>query len=188
MARIVVKARRLRRALKKAENAAVNMKDVWEDIGEELLQSVQANFDAEGRPTRWPALNAQYKAQRKPGKILTLGSHLRNSITPKASTTKVVVGTNLEYAAIHQFGGKTKAHVIKPKRKKALWWPGGTCGSFTSAGRSGGAYFTEHPLPYVNHPGSKIPARPYLMVQAEDWPAIEAIIQEHIVGELAGAG
>lgn len=60
-----------------------------------------------------------------------------------ASTT----GTNLVYAAIHEFGGVTKPHTIIPKRKKAL--------RFESGGKT---IFAKK----VNHPGSRITAQPYL--------------------------
>ena len=49
------------------------------------------------------------------------------------------------YAAIHHFGGRTKPHVIRAKNAKALALPGG-------------------PRRSVNHPGSNIPARPFLTI------------------------
>ena len=58
------------------------------------------------------------------------------------SNTQAVIGSDRKYAAIHQLGGKTAAHKIRPKRKKALAFGGGVYKS-------------------VNHPGSKIPARPF---------------------------
>lgn len=51
------------------------------------------------------------------------------------------------YAAIHEFGGKTKAHDIEPRNKKAL--------KFQMGGKD---VFAK----IVRHPGSNIPARPYL--------------------------
>lgn len=51
------------------------------------------------------------------------------------------IGSDLPYAILVE--GGTEAHIIKPKRKKALWWEG-----------------LEHPVPRVNHPGAR--AKPYL--------------------------
>lgn len=56
-----------------------------------------------------------------------------------------VVGTRVEYARIHELGGKTKPHVIEPRRAKVLAFKIG--GEMRFAKR-------------VNHPGSRIPARP----------------------------
>jgi phage gpG-like protein len=85
---------------------------------------------------------------------------LRRSINLKVETPaegEVVgsVGTNLVYARIHELGGQTKPHVITPRAGKVL--------CFTRAGRA--ASKSEGNLAFariVNHPGSKIPARPFL--------------------------
>ena len=61
-----------------------------------------------------------------------------------------LVGTNVPYAAIHQFGGKTGPRIIRAKKGKALKIPG------IGFRRS------------VNHPGSVIPARPFLGVGPTD--------------------
>lgn len=53
----------------------------------------------------------------------------------------------IPYAAIHEFGGKTRPHRIEPRNAKAL--------AFQMGGKD---VFAR----YVNHPGSNIPARPYL--------------------------
>ena len=74
----------------------------------------------------------------------------------------VTVGSDRKYAAIHQLGGKTKAHVIRPKNGKALKIPG--------------IGFRKS----VNHPGSQIPARPYFPFYADGRPtpiAHTAILQ-----------
>lgn len=57
-------------------------------------------------------------------------------------------GTKVPYAAIHEFGGVTRPHVIVPRRKKFLVF----------RGRDDKLVFARK----VNHPGSRIPARPYL--------------------------
>lgn len=45
---------------------------------------------------------------------------LRRSIISKPTKTKVEVGTDLEYARIHDLGGTISAHTITPRNAKAL--------------------------------------------------------------------
>lgn len=154
----------LRRALRTAERHLVNLRPAWAQVGEHMLRSVDKNFDAEGRPTKWEPLNSQYAAQRKPGKIMTLSARLRRSITYQAAGTGVVVGTNVIYARILQEGGRTRPHTITARRAKALKIPG--------------IGFRKS----VRHPGSNVPARPYLMTQDEDLQVVGETLVDHIVG------
>jgi phage gpG-like protein len=57
------------------------------------------------------------------------------------------VGTNVAYAAIHEYGGQTRAHVIEAKKAKAL------------AFQMGGETIIRK---LVHHPGSKMPERSFL--------------------------
>ncbi|MBL1107354.1 HK97 gp10 family phage protein [Streptomyces sp. 5-8] len=70
---------------------------------------------------------------------------LRSSIVSRAEgggrSLGYVIGTNVNYAAAVEYG--TAPHVIKPKYKQALYWPG-----------------AAHPVAKVNHPGTA--ARPFL--------------------------
>ena len=60
-----------------------------------------------------------------------------------------VVGTNVEYARIHEFGGTIPAHEIRPRHAKALFFGG----RFASS---------------VKHPGATVPARPYMRPALQD--------------------
>lgn len=75
---------------------------------------------------------------------------LRSSIVSRAERSGrqvgYVIGTNVSYAAAVEDG--TSPHVIKPSKKKALYWPG-----------------AAHPVGKVNHPGTR--AQPFLR------PAVE---------------
>ena len=69
--------------------------------------------------------------------------HLRRSISVDMGNLEATIHTsNVKYAVMVEKG--TKAHIIKPKNKKALYWKG-----------------ASHPVKQVNHPGSK--AKPYLI-------------------------
>lgn len=73
--------------------------------------------------------------------------NLKNSIRmERVGPAAVVVGTHLPYGRIHEFGGTTRPHEIRPRRKKALRFQVG-----------GGFVFAK----VVRHPGSRIPARPH---------------------------
>lgn len=150
-----------------------DLRPVLEDFAGYMVGSVQRNFDAQGRPNRWAPLKGAslygwLTSRRtwwtktgnlsKKGRealagrlILTDTGRLRRSIHFRAINQGVEGCTNVKYAAIHQLGGTTKAHMIYPRRKKALAWPA-----------------AEHPVRRVSHPGSRIPARPFLLFQDED--------------------
>lgn len=118
-----------------------------------MLAAVEDNFEDQGRP-KWVGLQQGTIEQRErsghwPGKILQRSGRLKNSISQHWDDRQAIVGTNLIYAAIQQFGGKTKPHTIKPKNKKAL-------------------AFAGRVLRSVKHPGSNIPARPFLALTQQD--------------------
>lgn len=62
------------------------------------------------------------------------------------------------YAAIHEFGGKTRPHIIRAKNARALAFQGLSRASGRAGSFSGGTMFARS----VHHPGSVIQARPYL--------------------------
>ncbi len=113
-------------------------------IAGDLIDEVEENFAQQGRP-KW--LGFKYPPSKARGgssaKLLQDSGQLASSIQSRSDAKSAAVGTNKEYAAIHQFGGKTKPHVIKPRNKKAL-------------------AFNGKVVKQVNHPGSNIPARPFL--------------------------
>jgi phage gpG-like protein len=120
-------------------------------IGGELHDISNTAFQKREDPVtgeRWADLKYPYKGDKKStlrrGGILFVS---RNWITEGG---KVIYGSNMEYARIHQEGGKTKAHEIKARNGKAL--------SFT--GRDGKQIARKS----VKHPGSQITARPYMGV------------------------
>ena len=60
-----------------------------------------------------------------PDKLTSRSGILRESINAqRAGPGRAVVASNVPYAAIHEFGGTTQPHIIKPKYKKWLSWVG----------------------------------------------------------------
>jgi phage virion morphogenesis protein len=141
------------------------------DIGEYLVRSVEERFETEIAPdgTPWAPLHAGTKAAKKHPKILTESRELRRSIVHQETDTALLIGTNKIYAAIHQLGGTTKAHEIRPRHKKALAWPGMMGGGDDA-----------HPVGAVQHPGSKIPARPFLGLSPADREEALAILADYL--------
>lgn len=119
-----------------------------------MQSAVDQNFQVGGRP-KWLGVKS-----RPNGSPLIDSGALRNSIRASWDNDEAIVGTNLAYAAIHQFGGKTKPHKIKPVTKKAL--------SFGGIVRKA-----------VNHPGSHIPARPFLTLTPQDEADILEDVQDY---------
>ena len=129
-------------------------------LGERIQAWTQDRFDANQQQapdgTPWAKLNPKY-AQNKPRHLqnrkLTLGGYLRKSIRWQLlDSQSVLVGTNVKYAAIHQFGG-----TIRPKKGKALAFGGRFVQSVT------------------------IPARPYLGISEQDNKEIQEIIKDWVL-------
>lgn len=142
------------------------------DFGQYMRNSARENFLRGGRPTwrplkeatvhawagsrkTWTGKSGSYTqagraavAGRKP---LVASGRLMNSISPRHTARSMTLSTTVKYARVHQYGGSTGPRTIVPRTKKALFWPG-----------------AAHPVKSVRHPGSKIPARPYLVFQPED--------------------
>lgn len=130
------------------------------------------------------ALTLQLEARVKrklSGVVLKVRTgRLRRSIFSKTYMDQsMVVGMvassgDVRYARIHEYGGKTAPHVIRAKNGKAL--------AFQMGGK-------QRFAAYVNHPGSVIPARPYMRPSlAEMKPQINAGLEEAVArGANAGA-
>lgn len=163
--------RRLGRIMRQVERVGGDTETMFADMGEYTLQVLEDRFyhqvDPEGRP--WTPLQESSRARKRNAKILTESGRLRRSYIYRASTGQLLVGSNVIYAAIHQFGGKTKPHTIRPRNKKALFWAG-----------------ASHPMKAVNHPGSVIPARPVLGISREDRKEYIAIAHDHYRAALRG--
>lgn len=128
----------IREMLTRLQGRMGNLSPAMRAIGETVRRSVERNFEAQGRPGKWPP---SQRVLRTGGQTLSITGRLRRSFSVHATGSRATVGTNVIYAAIHQMGGKAgKGH-------KAT-----------------------------------IPARPFLMVQDEDWAEINRQLAEYITG------
>ncbi len=127
-------------------------------LGTHLVSIAQGNFsDAKNRSSVWPARQGggAHPLLKKSGDLW------RSLFVSGATAGKVSGGSSAKYAAIHQFGGKTKPHDILPMNKKALAFNGGTYKFFGIASLARGRVLAKK----VKHPGSDIPARPYFPIK-----------------------
>ena len=137
-------------------------------IGVGLASNTRDRFneakDPEGNP--WAPLLPAYAAIKKGPGILrgaqNMSGGLQGSITSFADGSRVIVGTNKIYGAIHQFGG-----TIRPKK------PGGRL-VFRLAS---GVVFAQ---------SVTIPARPFLGLSAIDRDTILDVADVYMEAALAG--
>lgn len=181
------------RAWGRAASVMGNTRPLMRDMAGIMHRAVEDNFEQEGRP-KWRDLASSTKLSYQVngrdwrrlgsgrqrsinavkfspfgGRILQRSGQLAASIVQSFDAQTAVVGTNKIYAAIHQFGGRTKAHVIRAKNKRAL--------SF------GGIVVRQ-----VNHPGSIIPARPFLLLAPRDLRDMVEASRLHYARALARNG
>lgn len=88
-----------------------NLRPLMKNIAGVFAYSTEENFKKEGRPDMWIDLAESTKRQRKkkghwPGQILQVSGQLASSISTYYDNDSTVIGSNLDYAAIHQLGGQ----------------------------------------------------------------------------------
>ena len=104
--------------LRKLEAAGKDMTPLMDEIGayldSETTQRFKDSVDPDGN--LWKQSN---RARDELGKTLVDHGHLRDSFTHIATKNSVTHGSDMTYAAIHQFGGKTgRGHKsLLPQRK-----------------------------------------------------------------------
>ena len=89
-----------------------NLRPLMKNIAGIFAYSTEENFANEGRPDKWLDLSERTKKQRKktghwPGQILQISGQLASSINTYYDDESAVIGSNLDYAAIHQLDGQT---------------------------------------------------------------------------------
>lgn len=114
-----------------------NLRPLMKNIAGIFASSTEENFKEEGRPDKWTELAEITKENRKKnkdkkkgknkskgndnkwsGKILQVTGQLAASVNTQYDDNSAVIGSNKDYAAIHQLGGKAGRNkkVIIPAR------------------------------------------------------------------------
>ena len=106
---IKIDNKELNQVLDKLFEKTSDLRPLMKNIAGIMADSVEENFKQEGRP-EWAKLKdstIKVRTQKGywPGKILQMRGELAASITSNYDESSAIVGTNKEYAAIHQFGG-----------------------------------------------------------------------------------
>lgn len=140
--------------------AGAALRPVMEDIGQQIVTNTLLRFE-HGRGPGGVPWKRSWRVEHGGGQTLVDSGRLRGSIVAQPSDTDVIVGTNARYAAIHQFGG-----TITAKRAKALRFRVGDKWLFRKRVR--------------------IPARPFLGLDADDRADILDIATDHL--RLASGG
>ena len=84
-----------------------NPKEILNEIGILTKNKSEESFEKQSSPFggRWKANAPATLIQKRGNKILTQSGLLRTSLTYKLGNQSVTIGTNKEYAPIHQFVG-----------------------------------------------------------------------------------
>lgn len=173
--RITIDDARLQEVLAQSIERCENKQQALRAVGAIVRESIRTNFREGGRPDRWQPSN-RGAAESIPGRrIGTLRdtNRLMNSFTIKADQNSVVVGSNVEYAATHQFGARKFSFGTVVAKVPAHYR--------TYKGRfkiQVKAHERKMQLPWGN-----IPARPFMHIVSDDIQDIEEIMATHIIGE-----
>ena len=87
-----------------------NLRPLMKNIAGIFASSTEENFKEEGRPDKWTGLADITKEKRRkknkwPGQILQVEGQLAASVNTQYDNDSAVIGSNKDYAAIHQLGG-----------------------------------------------------------------------------------
>lgn len=148
-------------ALNKLLAVVGDVKPTLLSIGEYLMISHRQRFDNQTSPdgTPWAPLSPRYLKvkKRNKNKILVLDDNLNKSLRPQVYDNELLFGTNLPYAAIHQFGGERDVSA----RMRTLYFKrnneGGVGNKFVRKNKSDFAQDVQ-----VGAYKIKMPARPFL--------------------------
>ena len=101
------------RLLSGLEEFGVRPEPMLDEMGGEMVSSTQRRFETSTGPDGKPWTPSK-RALKQGGKTLVDQGHLRGSITHNVGADEVEWGSNLVYAAIHQFGGHAGRGAVVP--------------------------------------------------------------------------
>lgn len=178
---VSIKDERVRGMLRRLQRRLGDLTPFFSRVGAHMITSIDRNFRAGGRP-RWRPLSPVtiewarrrhkgLRGIRDPNRPLVDTGRLKGSTVFRAAPDHVRIGTNVVYGAIHQRGGRTRARHVPGVgvREHARRAPSGTLHTVRAHTRR----------QFV--PGVRIPARPFLVVQPEDWRTIERIAKQMLM-------
>ncbi len=152
-----------RRLLKKMKDfSELDKKHINSASGQTVRESTLERFK-QGRDPAGKLWKPSKRAAAEGGRTLVETATLRNSIHVQSNASGFAVGTNLKYAATHQFGDPGR--VIRARKAKALRF------------RVNGKWISKKSVRI------KIPARPYLGLSDDDLQEIKGTVENFITRE-----
>ncbi len=153
-----------------------------------MADAVEENFAAEGRP-KWMGLSKNTLKRRREeagtGKILQRSGRLAGSIVQSHDGSSARVGTNVVYAAIHQFGGTIERHPMSGyvrlrKAKNGMIMRQADHPHLAVFAKNG--HKSVKVVKWTRSTGwtIKIPARPFLALTEADNAAIEDEVSAYL--------
>lgn len=170
-----------------------NMRPVWAEIGQIVLESIMRNFQEHRAPdgTPWKDVSpayARWKSKKgySPGNILILRGRLMQSIHADPGSDSVTIGTNVVYAAIHQLGGTfgmrsdLATRQVVGARTQTLAFD--ESGKFISRKKAAKRKTGSIKVAFAKtHHAVDMPARPFLGARDDDWRRISVALQKYIM-------
>lgn len=165
----------VRKALASVADGLSQARPLWQQIGAEVLKSTQRRFGTgtapDGNP--WPP---SLRALAEDGQTLVNSGRLLDSLNYQATDSQVEVGTNVIYAAIHQFGGdvhhKARKQVLNFKAHART---GKILRGFRSKSKSNLSMQAD-----VGAHDIRIPARPFLGLDDQDEVAVIKVVEDYV--------
>jgi len=116
MIKVTIKTKEVQKLFEKLSFNAQNMRPALRKIGGMLERTTENAFNRQG--PGWKPLKAATKTQKQKagfsGGILTRRGDLAGSVTSQIEGNTVFIGSNLEYAGVHQFGFPAKKIPKRP--------------------------------------------------------------------------
>jgi len=167
---IKIDGSRVDRNLRRIERRLGNLRPVMAAIGQLAVTSIRRNFEEGGRPEKWRPLKAstirgQWTAgnrARKRKRAVKAGGKFSAGYKRFAAGKKVLIRSGRLLRSINARPGRRQVWVGTNLKYAAIHHFGG---------RAGRGHKTI------------IPARPFLMLQAEDHQEIRALLARHATGE-----
>lgn len=176
---VTIDDRQINAALQRLLQLSGNLVPVFRDIGEYLLISTRARFEAqvdpEGHP--WKRLSPKYLGEKpyNQDKILVLDGKLMGNLHYQVSPGELDFGSSETYAAIHQFGGDIQ-HKARQHTLYFHQYADGRVG--TRFVKKKHANFAQDVA--MGERSVHMPARPFIGVSTKDEAEILARIYEHL--------
>ncbi len=162
----------LNRTLSDFMNRAVNRLPAMKEIGIMLAGRIQGNFRTGGRPPWAPSRRAIKESGQT---LLKTGRLMKSVSTPEITAEAITFGSNLPYAAIHQFGGTIEIPARSSLYRQNRVTRGPNKGRFRRGTTQGRGFTTKA---YTIH----MPARPYVVFGDQEFQDAGAIALSHLLG------